>query len=146
MATEPGPRHLLDVNLLVALVLTGHVHHGRAHAWFDAGIAWATTPVTESGLVRLVTREAIVGDRVTMDAALGLVRALHALPGHAFLPDDASFVEARISLERLTSPRDVTDLHLVDLAARHGAVLATLDRGIPPLLASEDRRHVLLIP
>jgi len=97
-------------------------------------------------MVRVVTTRAAIGVDIPMASALRLVEDLRANPGHSFVPDDASFADPRISLERLTSPRGVTDLHLVDLAARHGLVLATLDRGIPQLLAEEDRRHVLVIP
>ncbi|MFT4029495.1 MAG: PIN domain-containing protein [Protaetiibacter sp.] len=138
--------HLLDVNVLLALGLPSHVHHERAHRWFDGQKRWCTTPITEIGLVRLVTQPAIAGERVAMSAALELLVSLRKVAGHRFLPDDASPAEGRIALTRLSSSRDVTDAHLVDLAARHGAILATLDRGIPALLEDDDRRHVLVIP
>jgi hypothetical protein len=35
---------------------------------------------------------------------------------------------------------------MVNLAAAHQAVLATLDAGIPNMLEGADRRHVVLIP
>lgn len=139
-------RFLLDVNILVALMAPEHVHHARAHAWFVSVGAWATTPITETGLLRLLTNPAIVGIQVSLSQALQLLRDMHADSAHELLRDEASVVSPQISLERLTSPRDVTDIHLVDLAARHGSVLATLDRGIPELLSPADRRHVLVIP
>lgn len=139
-------RYLLDVNLLVALMAPQHVHHARAHAWFASVGAWATTPITEAGLLRLLMNPAIVGIQVPMSQAVHLLGELHADAAHTVLSDDASFVASIVSLERLTSSRDVTDVHLADLAARHGAVLATLDRGIPELLAPAERHHVLVIP
>lgn len=148
MASENGAvaRYLLDVNVLVALAAPQHVHHGRAHDWFSSIDAWATSPVTESAFLRLLTNVAVVGVQVPMAQALEMLQQLHADPTHAFIPDDASFASPRVGLERLTSSRDVTDVHLVDLAARSGNLLATLDRSIAGLLADEDRRHVFLVP
>jgi len=147
-STEPAVpvRYLLDVNLLVALAAPRHVHHGRTHAWLAGISSWLTSPVTESGLVRVLTTPAAMGEPVPMARALELLRALHAHPGHGFLADDATAADPRISYARLASRRDVTDVHLVDLAARHGVVLATLDRDIPSLLEEADRGHVLVIP
>lgn len=148
MASESGAgvRYLLDVNVLVALAAPQHVHHGRAHDWFSSVGAWASTPVTESAFLRLLTNVAVVGVEVRMAQALEMLRQLHDDAAHIFVPDDASLASPLISIDRLTSSRDVTDIHLVDLAARSGSVLATLDRRIPELLAEGDRRHVFLVP
>lgn len=47
---------LLDVNVLIALFDPAHIHHGSAHNWFaEIGqSAWATCPVTENGVIRIV--------------------------------------------------------------------------------------------
>ena len=48
---------LLDVNVLVALFDPDHVHHDLAHDWFaDQRVrGWATSAVTENGLIRVLT-------------------------------------------------------------------------------------------
>ena len=48
--------HLLDVNVLIALVDPAHIQHDPAHDWFArVGYkAFATCPLTENGLVRIV--------------------------------------------------------------------------------------------
>jgi len=46
----------------------------------------------------------------------------------------------------LAGHRHVTDLHLLNLAARHGARLTTLDRALPTYLDPEDRHLVEVIP
>lgn len=140
------PRYLLDVNVLIALAVPRHVHHDRAHEWFTSVDAWATTPFTEAAFLRLLTNRAVVGAEVPMSQALQMLGQLHADEAHRFVADDASLASPQIGFERLTSSRDVTDLHLVDLAARSGSVLATLDRGIPEMLTEHDRRHVHVIP
>ena len=54
MRDRPSP--LLDVNVLIALCDPNHVHHERGRSWFlspDCD-AWATCPITENGLVRIL--------------------------------------------------------------------------------------------
>ncbi|MEP6843368.1 MAG: TA system VapC family ribonuclease toxin [Pseudolysinimonas sp.] len=144
MTTEP---HLLDLNVLIALAWPQHVHHARAHAWFESLTSpWMTTPVTEAGFVRLSTNRAVVTEAVSMATALAMLSAMRAVPGHTFLPDDSGLAAPVIALDALATSSQVTDAHLVNLAASSGAVLATLDRGIERILCAADRRHVSLLP
>jgi hypothetical protein len=139
--------HLLDLNVLIALAWPQHVHHARAGAWFTSRQgAWLTTPLTEAGFVRLSTNPAVVTQRISMPTALEALAAMRGVPGHAFLPDDSTLAAPTISLEAVATSRQVTDAHLVNLAAASGALLATLDRGIAGMLAPTDRRHVLVLP
>lgn len=144
MTTEP---FLLDLNVLIALAWPQHVHHSRAHSWFDSlDREWATTPVTEAGFVRLSTNPAVVSETVSMNQARAALDAVRSTPGHVFLPDASSLAEPTISLERLVTSRQVTDAHLVNVAAVSGAVLATFDRGIGNILMPSDRRFVFVLP
>jgi toxin-antitoxin system PIN domain toxin len=139
--------YLLDVNMLIALSWTNHVHHRRADDWFGSLTSgWATTPVTESGFLRLSTSARVVGTPVAMAQALDLLDAIRSTAGHQFIPDGSSCAAPTIDLSGMVTPGQVTDAHLVDLAAASGLVLATLDRGIPHMVASSDRVHVLVIP
>ena len=139
--------YLLDVNVLIALAWTHHVHHHRARAWFDSLVGgWATTPITEAAFLRLSTNARVVGQPVAMADALRILGAIRSTAGHTFIPDASTLAAPTISIERLVTPSQVTDIHLVDLAAASGAVLATLDRGIPQMLAESDRGHVLVLP
>ncbi|HYK37674.1 MAG TPA: hypothetical protein VEV40_17080, partial [Alloacidobacterium sp.] len=49
-------RFLLDINVLIALIDPAHVQHDRAHEWFASKgqKAWATCPLTENGVLRIV--------------------------------------------------------------------------------------------
>ena len=145
MATE---RYLLDVNVLIALAWPQHVHHARAHSWFGslAGRRWATTPFTEAAFIRLSTNPAVVGVEMGAAGVLSALAVIRALPGHDFLPDDASLASPRIALTRLASHRDVTDLHLANLATASGWRLATLDALLPDLLDPADREVVVVLP
>jgi len=52
-------RALLDVNVLVALLDSGHVHHGAASTWLDRHIeaGWASCPITQTGCLRALSAE-----------------------------------------------------------------------------------------
>lgn len=141
-------RALLDVNVLVALAWPNHVHHGEAQHWFGGAAAsgWATCPLTQSGFVRVSSNPA-VPHAVTPAAAMELLRRLVAVGDHVFLDDAIAVVEAReVDRARIASHRQVTDAHALAIARRHGAVLATFDRGIQRALSrgSGDPSIVLL--
>lgn len=144
MTDEPPATDLLDVNVLVALAWEQHVHHDRCHRWFDerGDSSWATAPVTESGFVRVSMHPPAVGRTVTGAEVTELLRSLRAVPGHRFICDRSTLAAPLIDLERLVSRRQVTDLHLVNLAAQNGGRLATLDRAIPEYLVPRDRSFV----
>jgi predicted nucleic acid-binding protein len=49
---------LLDANVLIALLVEDHVHHAHAESWFVASsVGFATCPVTQGSLMRLLIRE-----------------------------------------------------------------------------------------
>jgi uncharacterized protein len=128
---------LPDVNVLVALAWPNHVHHERATAWFEANHrrGWATTPLTESGFVRVSSNRRVTPAATRPEAAIRLLRELTALPGHAFWTDDISIARSRwIAAERLLGHGQVTDAHLVALALRRRGRLVTFDRGIVEIL------------
>ncbi|MFT4009581.1 MAG: hypothetical protein QM655_06000 [Nocardioidaceae bacterium] len=136
---------LPDVNVLVALLSPAHVHHDTAQTWFDSVACFATTPVTESGLVRMAMNPAVMGVAESAERALALLRSLREDARAEFLPDDSSLAEAAIDLVGLVGFRRVTDLHLVNLAAAHSGRLVTFDTKIRPVLSPDDqaRVHVL---
>ncbi len=48
---------LLDANVLIALVVTEHVHHDAAAEWLPAAdTGFATCPITQGSLVRFPVR------------------------------------------------------------------------------------------
>jgi uncharacterized protein len=140
---------LLDVNLLISLAWPNHVHHATARAWFAArdGQPWATSPVTEAGFVRVSSNPSAIPTAVTPGEASTLLARMRHVEGHVFLPDDVELVVGgdRALAGRIVGHRQVTDAHLLALARRHGARLATLDRAVTAL-AGEDAGAVVLVP
>ncbi len=127
---------LLDVNVLVAIAWPEHTMHSVAVEWFDrrADEGWATCSVTEAGFLRVSANPTVVGDPVRPRDAAALLRQLCKVGAHTFLPDDVSpITSALFPLDRVIGHRQVTDAHLLALARRHGASLATFDRGVVTL-------------
>jgi uncharacterized protein len=121
---------LLDVNVLIALVDPNHVHHDIAHAWFAEGRAdWATCPITQNGLVRIVSSPKYPNGVASPAVALDLLAGLTAVGAHVFWPDDVSLADSgAFHADRLLASHQVTDVYLLGLAARRGGKLVTFDR------------------
>lgn len=138
--------YLLDVNVLIALSVPTHQHHLPAVEWFDeADFEWATTPLTEAGYVRLMTNPKVVGFSVSVPQAIEGLSELRDEAGFRFLPDGTSLAESAIDLGPLAGTKQVTDFHLVNLAARSDMRLATFDGSLLRSLAEADRGHVYVI-
>lgn len=139
---------LLDVNVLIALFDPAHVHHDPAHEWFaDIGkTAWATCPLTENGVLRIVGSSQYPNSPGTPGAVASLLSGLKSLPGHFFWPDDISLVNAAlVDPTRLLSSSQVTDTYLLALARIHGGRLATFDRRLvtDAVLGGRDNLHLI---
>lgn len=129
-------RALLDVNVLVALAWPNHVGHSAARGWFtrEAAKGWATTPVTESGFVRVSSNRRALPTATTPAIAIEMLGQLTGLPGHEFWPDRLRLVTGdRLDPTVVTGYRQVTDAHLIALCLENGASLVTFDSAIAAL-------------
>lgn len=123
--------YLLDVNVLIALIDPTHVQHDRAHQWFSARgrKAWATCPLTENGVLRIVGNSRYPNSPGTPADVAEILSSLCHLKGHEFWPDDLSLLDRRqIDSNRLLDSAQVIDTYLLALARAHGGQLATFDR------------------
>ncbi len=141
---------LLDVNVLVALFDPDHVHHEAAHDWFAGNreSGWATCPLTENGLIRILSNPAYSGAHESPGAVVVRLRTFCESAGHTFWVDEVSLRDVR--LFRSTGPAThgkVTDLYLLGLAISKGGRLATFDRAIPvAAVVGAERGHLEVIP
>jgi len=128
-------RALLDVNVIIALLDPDHVFHDRAHDWWaaHAGSGWASCPIVENGVVRIMSNPGYSARRpFTPGELVSRLQVFSMKTDHEFWPDDISLLDGKIfTVERLHSSRQLTDLYLLALAAKHGGLLATFDRSIP---------------
>jgi toxin-antitoxin system PIN domain toxin len=123
---------LLDVNLLIALFDPDHVHHDAAHAWFGThrSSGWATCPLTENGVVRILSNPAY-SPSAERPAEVARRLALFRDSGdHVFWPADVSVCDPRL-FSLSIGHRHLTDVYLLALAVRRDGCLATFDRAIP---------------
>ena len=129
-------RALLDINVLIALLDAQNVHHGAARDWLSASMpdaGWASCPLTQNGVVRVMSQPTYPGAQPAARVAARLAEATRTR-WHAFWPDDVSLLEpGTVDWRRVLASRQVTDLYLLALAIRHGGRFVTLDRRIDPV-------------
>lgn len=101
--------------------------------------------MTESGFLRLALNPRIAAEKPSRSVALSSLQSLRNDSRAVFLEDDTSLTAARIDLAGLSGFRQVTDMHLINLAAANDAVLVTFDRALPETLMQADRGCVDVI-
>jgi len=121
---------LLDVNVLIALADSSHSHYSVATSWFEkiGQTDWATCPITENGMIRILS-DPRYGSPVP-DAAMAtdLLRLFRLTGKHSFWHDDISLTDPGIFIRNKFTSKHTTDIYLLGLAKAHGGRLATFDR------------------
>jgi uncharacterized protein len=141
-------RALLDVNVLVALLDGGHLHHRTATAWLAAHqrAGWASCPLTQNGCIRILSLASYPNPQPPGAVAARLAAALSG-EHHAFWPDSLSLLApGRLAWEQVLGSRLVTDAYLLALAVQHGGRLVTFDRGISVgVVPGAGKRHLVTL-
>lgn len=123
---------LLDVNLLIAAVVENHADHDRALKFISTLDRFYTTPTTQGGFLRFLTRPWKDEQRREQPPRMSIAKGFETLrdvtqwPRHGFLPDDEPFTG--VSLRSMSGHRQWTDAYLLRLAGKHNVKLATLER------------------
>jgi uncharacterized protein len=124
-----APPHLLDGNVLVALIDRAHVHHSAAVGWFAQFEGeFATCPITQGTLLRMLLRFGAVADA---DGAAAVLGQLCAHPRHRFWADDLNYRD--LDWRGVLGHRQVADRYLAALTEHRRGRLATFDRGLAAL-------------
>ena len=125
---------LLDVNFLVAMFHAGHIHHEAAHAWFEehAKLGWATCPITEMGMLRVLSNPTLQLSDARLSQVSQRMIAFCNHPKYHFWPDSISLAaENTWALQLARGYKQVTDIYLLALAVRNRGRLVTFDQNIP---------------
>ena len=122
---------LLDVNVLVALLVHEHQHHGVALNWFSneaAAMGWATCAVTELGVIRVCAQ--LPGSRWPPESTADrLLMLMITNRGYVWWPDIVS-PAALPEVRSAETAKQVTDRYLLGLARRNRGQVVTFDRGL----------------
>lgn len=139
--------YLLDVNVLIALVDTTHVHHKRVANWFleKRKDGWSSCPITENGFIRIFGHSKYPDGPSDTGVARRLLQLLLAQPGHEFWADTISVCDSN-RYPKLPPSKHLTDYYLLALALKHEGSLATLDQHIDPSLLPGGAAAYCLIP
>src|SRR6266478_679310 len=127
---------LLDVNSLIALLDPKHIHNEAMHTWFARRQppAWATCPLTENGVVRILAQRSYIGGPFAPAQTIGMLRAWKASYAgiHEMWHDDVFLTDATLfRAEYIVRPGQVSDAYLLGLAYRHAGRLVSFDRNLP---------------
>jgi toxin-antitoxin system PIN domain toxin len=136
--------HLLDINIVLALLDQRHPHHAAAEGWFDSpGLRWSLCPFTEAGVLRFFTRPKTGG--LSMKQATAMIERLKLRPGYSFQPITAEWQElTKPFAKRIHGHNQVTDAYLLGLALREDLVLTSFDRALQHL-AGEHTSNLLIL-
>jgi predicted nucleic acid-binding protein len=138
-------RALLDVNVLIALLDAGHVHHSRARRWLEQEIehGWASCPMTQNGCLRIMAQPSYPQAFPLPAIAKRLAQAL-AHPAHAFIADDYSLLDAGQFVETIEARQGLKVCCPEEIAWRMGFIDdAGLERVATPLEKSGYGRYLL---
>ncbi len=138
---------LLDANVLIALMVEDHPHHAAVVQFFPQAQSegWATCPITENALLRIVGDPSFPGGPGTPQAVRTQFQSYLASPGHQFWPDAVSLADSR-ALPELPSAKKLTDFYLLALAVKNQGRLVTFDRKIDPSAIPGGAAALHLLP
>lgn len=126
---------LLDVNALIALVDTEHVAHLAAQEWFlrRHTQGWATCPITENGMVRVLSQPSYPSGQRSPAEVLEILRALKNSfqLSHEFWADDISISDDSVfNASLIAGAKQVTDVYLLGLAVHNKGTFVSFDRSL----------------
>lgn len=142
-------RHLLDINVLIALMDPDHAFHQRAHAWWSARQRpWASCPITENGFIRIMSSATYSRNQSFSVADItSRLSVFISYSDHAFWPDALTLRDGEhFRHTSILSSKHLTDLYLLGLAVENKGQLVTFDQHIPlSAVASARPDHLLVI-
>ena len=141
-------KHLLDLNVLIALVDSAHQHYQKAQNWFISSgkYRWGLCPLTEAGFLRVTTNPAYRPKPRTFGESIAILQILKGHTNYWFWEIDKSWVELTAPFAaRIFGHQQVTDAYLLGLAIKEKAALVTFDKGIQGMADAEFSRNVLLL-
>lgn len=128
-STMSSPTYLVDSNVLIALLIDGHLFRHRVIDWLEATPrSFAACSITQGAFLRVYLR---VQPGATFEEGQRVLRELSALADYRFVVDDQNYLS--VSPYGIRGHRQVTDAYLANLAAKDAMKLATFDQSLVAL-------------
>ena len=142
-------RHLLDVNVWVALLDEAHVHHIQALTFAQRlKVKIATCPIIENGVIRILnlpgySRLGPAGFETVRNKLQQICTHLD----HEFWPDEVSLrTESGINWSRVLGHNQITDIYLLALAVARKGCFVTLDHRVTlSTVNSSSSKNLMLL-
>jgi toxin-antitoxin system PIN domain toxin len=141
-------KFLLDTNVLIALVETGHPHHRKAQEWLNSSRThlWGICPLTEAGFLRIVTNAKSYPDPHTLGEAAAVLQTMKSFPGFWYWDIRESWVTLTTPFSsRISGHQQVTDAYLLGLAIQEDGILVTFDKGVRYMAGEEFKRNICVL-
>jgi uncharacterized protein len=143
-------KNLLDVNVLIALTESGHVHYRKAQDWLNSSgkSSWGICAFTEVGFVRVTTNPGFRPVPRSMGQAMAILQMLKVYPGYSYweIGESESWVNITAPFSaRISGHQQVTDAYLLGLAIKKDGVLVTFNNAIQKMAGPEFRDNVLVL-
>lgn len=142
-------RHLLDVNVWVALLDEAHVFHSLALAFIERRrLKIATCPLVENGVIRVLNLPGYskLGP-VGFEPVSKKLGEICADIDHEFWPDQISLrSDGLVNWPRVLGHNQITDVYLLALAVANKGCLVTLDHrvALSTAMGAEAKNLMLL--
>jgi toxin-antitoxin system PIN domain toxin len=148
VAVSQSQRHLLDVNVWIALLDEGHTHHSIAKKLFShPKLKIATCPLVENGVIRILNMPnysafGAVGFEPVREQ---LNKVCHDFD-HEFWADDVTLRSAPVNWTHVMGHNQITDVYLLALAVAHDGCLTSFDRRIAlSTVSTAKAKHLVLL-
>jgi hypothetical protein len=123
-----------DINVWLAIAVSGHVHHRRAALWYQSVNSERVIfcRITQLGLLRLLTTEAIMGSDVLTQRQAWSIYDRFIAHGSQLVDEPPGLEESMRLLTRHSqaSPKLWADAYLAAFARESGAQLITFDKAL----------------
>jgi hypothetical protein len=123
-----------DINVWLAIAVSGHVHHRRAALWYHSVRSERVLfcRITQLGLLRLLTTQAVMGPDVLTQRQAWSVYDRFIAHGSQLAQEPPALEESMRLLTRHSqaSPKLWADAYLAAFAKESGAQLITFDKAL----------------
>jgi hypothetical protein len=137
---------LLDVNALIALVDSEHMHHAvLLHILPElTRFGWGISAVSEAGALRILTNPRV--GRYRLEEVVSTIEGLYALPRFRYWRETGAWREIPNEIrDRILGHQQITDAYLLAMAVSEGGVLVTFDKAIRHLAGERYKKHVVVL-